>query len=381
MVAFQTMKMKPGRSGTPRSRSGDGLIVRDVWTGIVRAPLRMPFRIASGQHDWMENVFLRLTLDNGSVGWGEAGVATHITGETLSTTSFNVRRASEELVGRDLSDYRAICASARERFEQNRAGLAALEMAVLDAVARAGSFPFGRFFGRRLGRCGTDITIVIGSVKEARSATRRFYQRGFRTFKIKVGTDEETDLDRVRAVARTAPDSVLLLDGNQSFDAAGMLRFLGVLRRDGIRPILVEQPVPRGDWDGLARLTRESGTFICGDESVRTLAEAVYAIRSGSVHVVNVKFAKSGVLEAVDIARYVRAAGGKLMMGAMMESALSITAAGQFAAGLGGMDYVDLDTTYFIRGSFGQSPYLDRGGRFDFRNAGPGIGVIPEVEE
>jgi L-Ala-D/L-Glu epimerase len=375
------MRKKPGRIWTDGSGSSGRLEVRDAWTGIVRGALRTPFRIASGQHDMMENVFLNVTLANGSTGWGEAGVATHITGETLETTSLNLRRAAKDLVGRDVSNYRAVCASVGERFKENRAGLAALEMAVLDAVARASGYPFGRHFGSRLVRCTTDITIVIGSVTEAVAATRRFYRRGFRVFKIKVGTDEKTDLERVRAVARNAPDSAILLDGNQGFDAVGMLRFLGALRRYKIGPILIEQPVPRGDWDGLGRLTRESGALICGDESVRTLAEAVYAIRSRSVHVVNVKFAKSGVLEAADIARHVRAAGGMLMMGAMLESALSITAAAQFAAGLGGMDFIDLDTTYFMQGPLGRSPYLDQGGRFEFGDAGPGIGVTPKIEK
>lgn len=350
----------------------------DTWAGVLRAPLRTPFRIASGQHDCLENVFLRVTLADGTTGWGEAGVATHITGEDLQQTTSNLRRAARELVGRDLSNYRVVCAEWSDRFVKNRAALAALEMAILDAVARAGGFPFGRFFGARLTRCVTDVTIVIGSAQEAASATRRFFQRGFRVFKVKVGADEQLDLDRVRAVARNAPESSILLDGNQGFDAAGMLRFLAALRRDGIRPRLVEQPVPRGDWDGLARLTRESGTWICGDESVRTLADAVHALRYGSVNVVNIKFAKSGVLQAADIARYVLAAGGKLMMGAMLESAVSITAAAQFAAALGGFDFVDLDTTYFIQGPLGRSQYLDQGGHFDFQAAGPGIGVMPK---
>jgi L-Ala-D/L-Glu epimerase len=326
----------------------------------------------------MENVFLRVALADGTTGWGEGGVATHITGETLESTLSNLRRAAADLVGRDLSDYRAVCRSVGERFGTNRAGLAAMEMAVLDLVSQAGGFPFGRLFGGRLGRCATDVTIVIGSVREAMEATRRFYRRGFQTFKIKIGTDVEVDLERVRTVARNAPGSVILLDGNQGYDAEGMMRFLRALRRDGIRPRMVEQPVPRGDWEGLARLTRESGTLICGDESVRTLGEAITAVRSRTVNVVNVKFVKSGVLEAADIARYVRAAGVKLMMGAMLESALSITAAAQFAVGLGGFDYIDLDTTFFIRGPFGRSPYLDGAGRFDFRQAQPGIGVTPK---
>ena len=210
---------------------------------------------------------------------------------------------------------------------------------------------------------------------------RRFHRRGFRSFKVKIGADEETDLARVLTVVRNAPGAALLLDGNQGFDAEGMLQFLGSLRRRGVQPRLLEQPVPRDDWDGLARLTRESGVPVCADESVRTLADAARLIRFQAAGVVNVKFAKSGLFQAVEIARLVRAAGLRLMIGAMLESALAITAAAHFAAGWGGFDYVDLDTTYFLEGPLGRTPFLDEEGRFDFRNAKPGIGVEPPLNQ
>ena len=61
----------------------------------------------------------------------------------------------------------------------------------------------------------------------------------------------------------------------------------------------------------------------------------------------------------------------------MMESALSITASAHLAAGLGCFDFLDLDTTFFIKGDLSHSPCLDNSGRFDLHNAGPGIGVEP----
>jgi L-alanine-DL-glutamate epimerase-like enolase superfamily enzyme len=199
--------------------------------------------------------------------------------------------------------------------------------------------------------------------------------RGFRSFKIKIGADEAADLDRVRAVARVARGATILLDANQAYDPPRMLRFLRTLRRHGIVPSLLEQPVPRGDWDGLAQLTRESGVPVCADESVKSLADAVRAVKHRAVNVINIKFMKSGILEGAEIARLARAAGMRLMIGAMMESGLAITAAAHFAAGLGGFDFVDLDTTFFVKGPLSRSRYLDQGGRFEFAGAGPGIGV------
>jgi L-alanine-DL-glutamate epimerase-like enolase superfamily enzyme len=97
----------------------------------------------------------------------------------------------------------------------------------------------------------------------------------------------------------------------------------------------------------------------------------------GAVSAINVKFTKSGIREGGEIARLATAHGIPLMLGAMMESALSITAAAHFAAGLGCFDFIDLDTTFFIRGELARSPYLDESGRFDLHRAGPGIGVEP----
>jgi len=352
------------------------LRVRQAEVHPLTAPLVTAFRIATGQHDHLENVLLKIELEDGTAGYGEAGVATHITGETLEQTTANLQTVARDLVGANLAEYRACCERFRPAFHQNAAAQAAFEMAVLDAVARSCGFPFWRFFGNRPARCVTDITIVIGSVEEAESQTRHYYRLGFRTFKIKIGTDEDLDIARVRAVATHAPDAALLLDGNQGYDAPRMLALLRTLRRHGVQPNLLEQPVPREDWDGLARLTRESGVLVCADESVRTLADAAYAIKTGAVKAINVKFAKSGVLQAADIARLARGAGLKLMVGAMLESAVSITAAAQFAAGMGCFDFIDLDTTYFIGGPLAVSPCLDGFGRFNFRSPLRGIGVV-----
>ena len=370
---------KVRRPTNAESKSGDW-IVREARAEIRRAPLTTPFRIASGQHTRLENVFFRIELANGASGWGEAGVAPHITGETLGGTLASLEMAARVLVGCDLSDYRGLCQDFRPAFRSAPCGLAALEMAVLDAVARSCGIPYWRLFGRRPVGCVTDITIVIGSVREAGAMARRFHRRGFRAFKVKIGAgDADLDLRRVLAVARNAPGAALLLDGNQGFDAEGMLTFLGGLRRGGVRPRLLEQPVPREDWDGLARLNREGGVPVCADESVRTLGDAARLVRLQAADVVNIKFAKSGLFEAVEIARFARAAGLRLMIGAMLESALAISAAAHFAAGWGGFDHVDLDTTYFLEGPLARSPFLDATGRFDFRNAPPGIGIEPPL--
>ena len=363
------------------------LVIEDAAVSILRAPLVTPFRIATGQHDELENVFLRLSTRDGIAGYGEAAVATHITGETVAATLANVRAASARLQGRRIDALEEVWREFSPAFACNRAGLAALEMALLDIASRMQGVPLYRLFAPVAAKApvlsfDTDITIVIGSLGQAREAARLFSQRGFKAFKIKIGGDEELDLKRILAVREVAPDGALILDANMGFNADRMLSFLDRLDRCGVRPVLLEQPVAKDDWDGLAAITAAlagSGTLVCADESVGSLADARRALDQAAVSAINVKTMKSGIVEGAEIARLASSRGVSLMLGAMMESALSITASAHLAAGLGCFDFLDIDTTFFLTGELAQAPYLDGSGRFDLNLAGPGLGVEPQV--
>ena len=354
------------------------MIIERMDIKVIEAPLATPFRIATGQHNTLKNVFVRLMLKGGIRGFGEAAVATHITGETVEQTARNLREAAALGIGEDISDYRSFLSAFREKFTDNHAGLAALEMAVLDAWTRTLKIPLWKLFGTRTVPLRSDITVAIGSLEEAKTFAAAYARRGFKTFKVKVGKDHALDLARVLAVKKAAPRAAIVLDANQGFDAKGMLRFLKELRKYKAVPVLVEQPVPRDDKDGLRQVTRavrSSGMLVCADESVKSLADAVWAVRAKAVTAINVKFMKSGILEGEAIARLARAAGMELMIGAMMESSLAVTASAHMACGMGCFKFIDLDTTYFLKGALARSPYLDGKGCFDLSRARAGIGV------
>ena len=56
-----------------------------------QAPLNQTFRIACGQHNRLENILFAIELKDGTKGYGEAAVATHITGETIEQTLKNLK--------------------------------------------------------------------------------------------------------------------------------------------------------------------------------------------------------------------------------------------------------------------------------------------------
>lgn len=352
----------------------NGMQIKHYEVVPLKATLNQPFRTALGQHDTLDNLLFKIRLNNGVTGFGEAAVATHITGETLSQTEKNLKECGQSLLGYKAAEYLSISAELHQRLPDNKAALAAIEMAVFDALARSLDMPLWRLYGARPVKLHTDITIVIDSVENAGKKTREFYLRGFRAFKVKIGRDMDGDLARVTAVAGIAKKSKLYLDANQGYSAKQTLEFLKRLERYDIVPDLIEQPVPKDDREGLKEVTRLSKTRVCADESVRNMADAVWAIKEKACDVINIKLMKCGLVEAKEIAFLARANNVGLMIGGMMESSLAMTCSAHIASGLGFIDYVDLDTPFFLKG---KHKFLSESGEYDLSKAKNGIDIIP----
>ena len=343
----------------------------------LRGRLIQPFRTALGDHHTLDNLLFAIYLEGGKAYFGEAAVATHITGETQAETHNNLHAAGRWLAGRDIREYLRISAGLHERFGQNPAAIAAVEMALADALTSRLHIPLWKLFGTKCRRLKTDITIVLADLQETAVTARRFYRQGFRQFKIKVGRDLDLDIKRIEAVHQWAPKAVIYVDANQGFSAGETIEFLRAVKRLGIHPALLEQPVPRDDWDGLKKISRSTSIPVCADESVRTLAEAVKMIKEQAAAVINIKLMKFGLIHADAIARLARASGVQLMIGGMLESTLAMTASAHLAAGLGCFSYIDLDTPFFIRGEVTRNPYLAANGTYDLRRVRHGVGVKP----
>jgi L-alanine-DL-glutamate epimerase-like enolase superfamily enzyme len=342
---------------------------------IICAPLSQPFRVATGQHDQLENILFTIELKDGIKGHGEAAVATHITGETIEQTLKNLKGIAIWLKGRSIADYLDISAALHERLPRNKSAVAAVEMAIFDALTRYLRIPLWRLWTSNPKHLRTDITIVIADLEETKAKAKAFKTQGFRAFKIKIGRDMDLDFKRVEAVCKIAPRAQIILDANQGYSSSETLQFLRCLSKVGIVPDLIEQPVPKADWDGLKKVTRESRVCVCADESASSLPDAVRIIKEKAACAINVKLMKTGLVHAFEISRLAHAAGIKLMIGGMMESNLAMTASAHLAAGLGYFDFIDLDTPFFIKGEVGRNPYLSDQGIYDLSKVKSGIGI------
>jgi L-alanine-DL-glutamate epimerase-like enolase superfamily enzyme len=279
------------------------------------------------------------------------------------------------LVGTNARAWRQRALDVREPTSASASARCALETALVDALSRQhGQSLYEWFGGQAPARLTTDVTIPIVPPESARRAAERWWSLGFRSLKVKVGRDG--DLERLLAVHAGAPGASLVLDANAGLDASEALALVGALERHGVPVALFEQPVPVGDWAGLERVAARVRVAL--DESVVTARDAAEAAqRLGAPHVVNVKLMKSGIVEALDIVAAARAGGLSLMIGGMLESSLAMSASACFAAGVGGFEFVDLDTPLFMARSPFEGGFALSADQIDVAVIARGHGVQP----
>jgi L-alanine-DL-glutamate epimerase-like enolase superfamily enzyme len=317
--------------------------IRDVKIDPINIPLDEPFRIATGTKYNIENVLLTVVLENGTEGYGEAAPLEPVNGENQGTVIATLESCRDFIIGKDISDYRSAARTLKSVFWAQVTARCAVEMAMLDAFTRVMNVSLNKFLGGMSDKVETDYTIDIVPPDTAKRNAKKLSDAGYRLLKTKVGKNLFDDLDRILAIKDGAPDCGITLDANQGYSPPEAVHFLNELEKKNVRPVLFEQPVIKTDLRGMRFVKDHTSVPVAADESVFTSADAVNVVRTGCADVINIKLMKSGLIEAMDIAAIARSANIRLMIGCMLESKLALGCAVQFAAGLGGFDFVDLD--------------------------------------
>ena len=222
----------------------------------------------------------------------------------------------------------------------NFAAKAALDIALHDLVGQMLGQPVWRLFGLSPERCTyTTYTIGIDTPEVVRQKVREVEGR-FGRLKVKVGVPGDREL--IRSI-RSVTDLPLTVDANQGWtDPAEALEQIKWLAAQGV--IMVEQPLPKHDLDGLRWLTERSPLPIILDESVQGPAD-VLRLR-GCCHGINIKLMKCGGLAPARLMiELARLQGMLVMLGCMTETTCAVTAAAQLAPYA---DYLDLDGNLLI---------------------------------
>ncbi|WP_291686055.1 N-acetyl-D-Glu racemase DgcA [Bradyrhizobium sp.] len=195
----------------------------------------------------------------------------------------------------------------------------ALDCALVDLEAKTSGQRAWDLLGRPAPKpCITAYTISLGTAEVMAAATAKAAHRPL--LKIKLGGDG--DGARIAAVRKAAPDSELIVDANEAWTPDNLERNLRDCAQAGVN--LVEQPLPAGQDEALARIHRP--VAVCADESVHDRA-SLGGLRA-RYDAVNIKLDKTGGLtEAVAMADAAQALGFEIMIGCMVATSLAMAPA------------------------------------------------------
>lgn len=230
---------------------------------------RVAVRHASAVRCATENVIVRVRTASGAVGVGEACPRRYVTGETMESVRTFLRGAAPEVAAsaETVDGLRSWIAAHRDRIDANPAAFCALELALLDALARHQRVSLERLLGCPELNGTFRYTAVIGDSGRWVYALllQRYLSRGVRDFKLKLSGDLARDRRKLSRLGRRGAGIRVRVDANNLWtDAEACIEHLKAL---DYRFMAVEEPLRANDLDGFARVGAALGTPIVIDES------------------------------------------------------------------------------------------------------------------
>lgn len=293
------------------------------------------FSSAAGALTERIGAIVRLTTDSGIEGIGEATPLPDRQTDALAEMNEDLKRMANDLTGYELTSAQSL----DDLPDAIATVSCAVETAALDALGRAQGVSVASLLAPAV-RDSVAVNAVIAEpdARRAGEAAQAARQAGFACVKLKVGMARDLESERARvALVREAldPEVLLRLDANGAWSTAEAVRMIRALARYQID--LVEQPIARGDPNGMAAVRSAVNVPIAADEDVTDEAAALRLVEANAVDCLVVKLmAVGGPRTALRIAEIAKLASISTIVTTSIDSGVGVAAALHVAAAVPG---------------------------------------------
>jgi L-alanine-DL-glutamate epimerase-like enolase superfamily enzyme len=261
----------------------------------VQMPMVGTYTSAGVTKQVIKCVVIRLVASDGAVGISsiEPSAAAKSPGTAVELEATLRERIAPAVVGLDPLNIHRLLEVCDSIAPTQPGAVAGAEMACVELAARIHGVPVHAWLGGAVtDRLRFNAWIGALPAEEAATEAKRWLQAGFQSAKIKVGGGVEADAERVQAVRAAVGSAMQLrIDANALYDAETSLRLARLVRQCDLQ--FFEQPAPKADIAGLARVRKEGGIPVMADESVSDHASLVAIIKAGAAD-----YVKFGVKQA-----------------------------------------------------------------------------------
>ena len=352
--------------------------LQEIELSTIHLPLVRPFRTSFGTQTSREVLMVKVTNENGTIGWAECVAMSeplyspeYVIGclDLMKRFLIPALRAKENLTAEDVP-------VVLKPFLGGQMAKAALETAILDAQLKEQDVSLAKYLGATKTKveCGVSVGIAndLGALAEE---VKSYVDAGYRRIKLKI--EPGWDYEAVKAIRNIYPEIPLQVDANQAYSRSdGKL----LAKLDEFNLLLIEQPLDEHDILGHAMLAKEVKTPICLDESIISLQSAEDALSLKATTIINIKPGRvGGYIESKKIHDLCVKNNIPVWCGGMLETGIG-RAANLALAALPGFTLPG-DTSASAR-YFKQditTPFVMDDGYLTVPT-GPGIGIEPDLE-
>jgi len=355
--------MLPFAPSAARPQSAQGPCTVEV--GLKRLMLRHTWTTTMSSSEYRDTVQVEYRRD-GISGYGEGAPIVRYQ-ESPASAMKAIQAIASDITAGDPWKYQKYLAGIRKALgEQQHAAMAAVDIAILDWLGKKLEVPLYKFLGLDAADAPiTDFSIGIDTPEITRQKTRE--AADFPVLKVKVGlkTDEAT-IEAVRSVT----NKPIRVDANEGWtDKEEAIRKINWLESQGVE--YVEQPMPAHMVEETRYVRGKVHLPIYADEACTdvTMIPKLVDAYDG----INVKLDKSGgILEACRWIEVARAMKMKVMLGCMVSSSCTVTAAAHLSPLV---DYADLDGNLLVANDPWTGVRVEKGKLL--LPEGPGLGLKP----
>ena len=306
--------------------------IRSIAATIIEAPTVRRHKLSNTEIAHQGFVLVRVQLENGVTGIGEASTlgGPRWAEESVESIWAAIANYLEPvLVGQNAMLFEANAVRMSKAATRNFAAKAAVESALFDAVGHTLGLPVSALLGGQVrDRMGVIWALASGDAgQELEEAREKLRLRHHKDFKIKLGFNSpEADIVRLQHLRAGLGDDVkLIVDVNQAWTEALCIRLFPALEE--LNVALIEQPVQASQREAMARVAARTCIPLLIDEAAFTNSELASVATQACGSVYSLKLVKSGgLLELKRAAGIAQAFGIELYGGCLLESSIGAAA-------------------------------------------------------
>jgi muconate cycloisomerase len=322
--------------------------------------------------------------ENGIKGYGEGTPREYVTGEKISDSLLASEILSNKILQesnqppKDLlqiiqeagfSKYAVACPSV----------MCAIEIACLDLITKKTASPIWHLFSQKTGRNSFEYSAVLPilSPKAQDEIIKKIIKLKIQYIKFKINKIESGLSNLALIRKKLGPKVNIRVDANGALSSTEAIEFLKKANPYSLSGF--EQPVPKNDIDGLARVAANNQkVLIIADESLCNINDAKTLIENRACQAFNIRLSKcGGFLKSIAICQLAKKHNIRYQIGCHVGESSILSAAGRQLAAL-------CPDILFLEGSFSkymlEDDVIDGDISFGMKGEanllpGPGLGI------